>query len=176
MAPEQYQAILGLLKVFAEQLATVCNQILVTEAATENPQITRVREFIGQNLTEDIHVADCARVAHMSAFYFCKRFKCATGLSFTEYLSRLRTEMAKTRLLQPHARVSEVAFAVGFQSLSQFNRVFKRVTGQCPSDYRHDLVATLAHPARSPAFGEITGERRPPVTRRDRIALSRSPT
>jgi len=172
---KQYQAILSLLKVFAEQLAVMSNQILVTEASTENPQITRAREFIRQNMTEDIHVADCARSAHMSSFYFCKSFKRATGLSFTEYLSRLRTERAKARLLEPHVRVSEVAFEVGFQSLSQFNRVFKRVTGQCPSGYRQDLEGTLTQAARPPAFGETTAEHRPSLPRRDRLALSQSP-
>lgn len=151
--PAQYQAIVSLLKVFAEQLAAMSNQILVTEESAENPQITRAREFIQRNMVEDIHVADGARMAHMSTFYFCKSFKRSTGLSFTEYLSRLRTERAKMRLLDPHMRVSEVAFEVGFQSLSQFNRVFKRVTGQCPNDYRHRLASTTSHAERAPAFG-----------------------
>lgn len=156
--PERYQAILRLLELFADQLAALCNQILVTEASSENPQIARAREFIAEKLGEDIDLADCAQVAHMSPFYFCKMFKRDTGLSFTDYVSRLRTEKAKSLLLDPNVRVSEAAFDVGFQSLSQFNRVFKKVTGYSPTDYRRRLPATAAPIVRpSHGFEKIHG-------------------
>lgn len=151
VSPGQYQAILRLLKVFAEHLGNVSNQILVAEETAENPQITQAREFIAENIAEDITLSDCARVAHMSTFYFCKMFKRATGLSFTEYLSRLRTEKAKAHLLDAQVRVSEVAFEVGFQSLSQFNRVFKSITGQSPTEYRAQLKEQRNRPDRSSA-------------------------
>lgn len=139
VSPEQYEAILRLLKVFAEHLGSVSNQILVSEETAENPQIMSAKDFIERNMAEDINLTDCARAARMSTFYFCKMFKRETSLSFTEYLSRLRVEKAKARFLDPHVRVSEVAFEVGFQSLSQFNRVFRRVTGQSPSEYRQRM-------------------------------------
>jgi AraC-like DNA-binding protein len=74
-----------------------------------------------------------------STFYFCKLFKRTTGLNFTEYLSRVRVEKAKNLLLNPNLRVSEVAFEVGFQSLTHFNRVFRKIAGESPTDYRHGL-------------------------------------
>ena len=64
-----------------------------------------------------------------------KRWK-ATGLTFTEYLGRVRVEKAKQLLLNPHLRISEIAYDVGFQSLTHFNRVFHQVTGKSPSAYR----------------------------------------
>jgi len=151
VGPVQYQAIVRLLELFALQLGSVSNQILVAEETEENPQITRAKEFITANLAEDIGLGDCASASHMSTFYFCKMFKRATGLTFTDYLSRVRTEKAKTLLLDSHARVSEVAFEVGFQSLSQFNRVFRRITGLSPTDYRHNLAATDAGETKSSA-------------------------
>ena len=66
-------------------------------------------------------------------------FKKATGINFTDYVSRVRIEKAKNLLLNPNLRVSEVAYEVGFQSLTHFNRVFKRVQGQSPTDYRGQL-------------------------------------
>ncbi len=153
MTPAQYQAVLRLLEVFAIQLGVVCNQILVAEETEENPQVSRAKEFITANLAEDLGLADCARASHMSTFYFCKMFKRATGLTFTDYVARLRTEKAKSLLLDTHARVSEVAFEVGFQSLSQFNRVFRRITGQSPTDYRQQLASSL-HPTPSQASPE----------------------
>jgi AraC-like DNA-binding protein len=86
-----------------------------------------------------------AKAAHMSTFYFCKQFKKATGVTFTNYLNRVRVEKAKEMLLNPHARVSEVAFDVGFQSLTHFNRVFRNLTGESPTAYRETLP--LAHAA-----------------------------
>ena len=62
-----------------------------------------------------------------------------TGINFTNYLSRLRIEKAKNLLLNPNLRVSEIAFEVGFQSLTHFNRVFKKVLGLSPTDYREQL-------------------------------------
>jgi AraC-like DNA-binding protein len=66
-------------------------------------------------------------------------FKAATGVTFTDYVSRARVEKTKQLLLNPNMRISEAAFETGFQSLSQFNRVFRRIEGQSPSDYREHL-------------------------------------
>ena len=73
---------------------------------------------------------------HVSTFFFCKMFKKATGLTFTGYLSRVRVEKAKTLLLNPHLRISEIAYDVGFQSLTHFNRMFLNIVGQSPTVYR----------------------------------------
>jgi AraC-like DNA-binding protein len=66
-------------------------------------------------------------------------FKKATGLTFTDYLARTRIERAKNLLLNPNVRVSEVAYDCGFISLTHFNRIFKRVVGKSPTDYRRTL-------------------------------------
>jgi AraC-like DNA-binding protein len=63
-------------------------------------------------------------------------FKKATGLTFTEYLGRVRIEKANALLLNPHLRISEIAYDVGFQSLTHFNRVFRDITGQSPTAFR----------------------------------------
>ncbi|HTO03873.1 MAG TPA: helix-turn-helix transcriptional regulator [Opitutus sp.] len=81
-----------------------------------------------------LHVA--ARSANMSPFYFCKAFKKATGLTFTGYLARTRIESVKSLLLNVHVNVSGATYAAGSRSLSRFNRVFRRVAGESPSDYR----------------------------------------
>jgi AraC-like DNA-binding protein len=75
----------------------------------------------------------------MSAFYFCKTFRKVTGVTFVDYLARLRIESVKSLLLNPHKRISEAAFEAGFQSLSQFNRVFRRIAGEAPTVYREKL-------------------------------------
>jgi AraC-like DNA-binding protein len=51
----------------------------------------------------------------------------------------VRIEKAKNLLLNPNLRISEIAYEVGFQSLTHFNRVFRKITGQSPTDYRDKL-------------------------------------
>ena len=52
-------------------------------------------------------------------------------------------EKAKNLLLNPNYRVSEIAFEIGFQSLTHFNRIFKNIAGQSPTEYRRQLSAKL---------------------------------
>jgi AraC-like DNA-binding protein/ligand-binding sensor protein len=136
---KQYESIVRLVAVFAQHLGTLSNQVLVTEALAEPPAITRARAFIAEHKNEEISLNDVARAVNMSGFYFCKVFKRATGLTFTDYLARTRIEAVKDMLLNPHVRISEAAYACGFQSLSQFNRVFRRIAGEAPTAYRERL-------------------------------------
>lgn len=145
MARSQYDAILRLLAIFAQQLEGLSNQLMIKQSTTEAPTITRARAYIAAHVSEDLTLAQVSQAVGMSSFYFCKNFKKGTGLTFTEYLSRVRIEAVKQLLLNPYKRVSEAAYEAGFQSLSQFNRVFHRITGQSPSDYRNSIHA----PARS---------------------------
>jgi AraC-like DNA-binding protein/ligand-binding sensor protein len=143
VARSQYDSILRLLAIFAQQLSAASNQLMVKQSLAEAPAITRARAFIAEHLGEDISLSQVARAVGMSTFYFCKNFKKGTGLTFTEYLSRMRVEAVKQLLLNPYKRVSEAAYEAGFQSLSQFNRVFHRIAGESPSSYRDQLHAPV---------------------------------
>ena len=142
-----YDAMLRLLASFGEHLSLLTNELMIKEAAAEPPAVVRARAFVTEHLGEHLSLAVVAQAAHMSAFYFCKVFKAATGLTFTDYVSRARVEKAKQLMLNPHTRVSEAAYEAGFQSLSQFNRVFRRTVGEAPSAYRHRLHSTTSSSA-----------------------------
>jgi AraC-like DNA-binding protein len=144
VSPKRYAAVLTLLEIFAQHLSMVAGQIVFRSENAEPPSIARARQFIDEHHTEDLSLAAVAHAAHMSTFYFCKQFKKATGLNFTEYLSRVRVEKAKEQLLKPYLRVSEVAYEVGFQSLTHFNRVFRKLNGESPTTYRTHLPLALA--------------------------------
>jgi AraC-like DNA-binding protein len=137
----QYDAAVQLLGVFAEHLSIASNQIAVQQANAEPPAITRAKKFIADHQTETLSLGQVAKAVNMSSFYFCKMFKKATGLNFTDYVSRVRVERARNLLLNPNLRVSEIAYEVGFQSLTHFNRVFRRIVGKSPTAYRGKLVA-----------------------------------
>lgn len=141
MTPSRYEATVQLLAFFGKQLSSLSNQIVTEQANAEPHIVTRARQFIGQNKRQSLSLASVAQAAGASVFHFCKVFRLSTGLKFTDYVARVRLEDAKTGLLNPNSRISEVAYDVGFQSLTQFNRTFRRIFGQSPSEYR-DRLAT----------------------------------
>jgi len=136
MTKSQYDSVLKLLSIFAQHLAALSNQVMVREIVIDDPVIARARAYIAEHLSEQVTLRDVARLAHRSTCYFCKTFKQATGLTFGDYLARMRIESVKRMLLSPNKRVSEIAFAAGFQSLSQFNRTFRRIEGRSPMVWR----------------------------------------
>jgi len=140
MSSRQHESVVKLLTIFAEHLSMVSNRIVVQEQNAESPLISRAKQFIAEHQTEELSLDQVAKSVHTSKFYFCKIFKKATGINFTDYLARVRTERAKNLLLNPNLRVSEIAYEVGFQSLTHFNRVFKRILGQSPTEYRSQLA------------------------------------
>ena len=140
LSARQHDSVVKLLTIFAQHLSMASNQIVVQEQNAEMPVITRAKQFINEHQTEELSLDQVATAVHTSKFYFCKMFKKATGINFTDYLSRVRTERAKNLLLNPNLRVSEIAYEVGFQSLTHFNRVFKRILGRSPTSYREQLV------------------------------------
>lgn len=139
LTKRQYTAVLRLLVIFGQQLSALSNQLMVQEAEVDPPVVVKVRSFISKYLDEKLTLPHLAQSMNMSPFYLCRIFKRATGLTLTEYVARMRIEETKHLLLNPHTRICEAAFAVGFQSLSQFNRVFRRVAGEAPSSYRDRL-------------------------------------
>jgi AraC-like DNA-binding protein/ligand-binding sensor protein len=139
---KQLESVVRLLSVFAQHLSGLGNQLMVSNEAAESPAVTRARVYIAEHHSDEVALGDVAKAVNMSAFYFCKTFKRATGMTFTDYLARVRVEKVKNLLLNPHKRVSEAAFEAGFQSLSQFNRVFRRVAGEAPSAYRERVHPT----------------------------------
>ena len=136
---DKYSATVRLLTFFAEQLSALINQIVLEQQNAEPPLVRKAREYIEQHKMEPLSLGTVAQASGASVFHFCKVFKKTTGLKFTDYVARVRLENAKTQLLNPSRRISEVAYDVGFQSLTQFNRMFKRVFGQSPTEFRGNL-------------------------------------
>jgi len=133
-----------LLQIFADHLAMKSNQLAVRQANAEPIAVVRARDYIREHLQDDITLADIAKAACTSTFYICKLFKRHTGVNFTEYVSRMRIEKACELLLNPNLRISEIAYDVGFQSLTHFNRVFRKLIGEAPTIYREKLALPLA--------------------------------
>jgi len=131
-----YRGTITLLAAFALQLADLLNRVLLEESQAQPEAATAARRYIDEHLDEKITLDEVASHVGISPYHFCKVFKDGTGMTLTEYVNRRRVELAKQRLLRPDARVTEIAFDIGFQSLSQFNRCFARYVGMSPTQYR----------------------------------------
>jgi AraC-like DNA-binding protein len=100
------------------------------------PFVVAAKRFIEQHIDTELTLAGVAQQVHLNAQYFCRQFRKATGLCFTEYVSRLRVQHARRLLADPSKRITEVAYASGFQSIPHFNRVFRKYAGTTPTASR----------------------------------------
>ena len=135
----QYRAVVRLLEIFAEHLSLIINQIALHECNRDSLIVRRAKDYIADHKFDAIKLEQIARALNVSKFHFCRRFKLETGLTFVEYLSRGRIEQAKLLLHNKNMRVSEIAYEVGFQSLTHFNRTFRKLVGSSPTEYRSRL-------------------------------------
>jgi AraC-like DNA-binding protein/ligand-binding sensor protein len=137
--PKRYQSMITLLSSFAEQLSVYCEQLSIIDQGSEPAAIAKAKKYIHSHLDQALPLGDVARVAGLSESHFCRLFKESTDLTLTDYINRCRIEWAKRELLNPEVRVSEIAYQIGYQSLSQFNRSFARIMGSSPTTFRRQL-------------------------------------
>jgi len=102
----------------------------------EPVEIWKTRKFIEEHSGEELSLRRVAKAVNVHPNYLSERFKHVTGMKFVEYIARTRFEAACRLLHDGDLRISDIAFAAGFQSLSQFNRVFKRLSGKSPTQFR----------------------------------------
>jgi AraC-like DNA-binding protein/ligand-binding sensor protein len=139
LSPQQYEAFVKLLGVFAQHLADASNKILLGSQPAESKTVSQARLFIADHQNEELTLRRVADAINLSAGYFSELFKKETGVRFVEYLARVRVEQARCLLQNSDLRVTEIAFRCGFGSLSQFNRTFRRIAGQTPQELRTEL-------------------------------------
>ncbi len=106
---------------------------------SEPAAITKAKTFVCTHLNKDLSLGRVAKTVNLSAGYFSELFRQAAGMTFTDYVAGVRVERVKALLENRALRITEIAYDTGFKSLSQFNRVFKRLAGVSPSAYRESL-------------------------------------
>ncbi len=108
-----------------------------------NEKITsRIRDthdYIIRNYKEQLQLEEVARIAHLSPVAFSRFFSHEMGKPFTQYVVELRVNHACNLLLTTELSIAEIAYQVGFRTLSNFNRQFLAIKNQTPSEYRKQL-------------------------------------
>ena len=98
--------------------------------------ILAVKQYIDSHFSANIVTSEIARKAHMSYGYFSRCFHDIIGISFSDYCIQLRINKAKDYLLSTDEPIQKISFCVGYNDEKYFSRLFKKITGYSPSDYR----------------------------------------
>jgi AraC-like DNA-binding protein len=134
--PVQYEAMVTLLRSFADQIAEQLRKA-VFEVEHSSPAIVRdAKAYIDKHFQDPLKLETVAKAINVSPFHLSREFKNASQMGFLEYLTRIRIDHAKKHLLQKDLRVAEIAYQSGFQSLAPFNRAFQQQVGMTPREYR----------------------------------------
>ncbi|GAB6928796.1 response regulator [Paenibacillus sp. JCM 10914] len=102
----------------------------------------KAKEYIEDNYQKDLTIEEVSELADLSISHFCTLFKSTTGYTFLEYLTECRIKKAKSILLNSDVKVYQVAPLVGYQDPRYFTQVFKKITGQTPSEFREAVSHT----------------------------------
>ncbi len=126
-----------------ELLVAMASFLAVRIAATADlggqsapPAVDDARGFVASHLDEPLSLDVVARHVHLSRFHFCRLFKNHTGVTLKDYVNQHRVIKAAALLENPNLRIIEIAFSVGFGSVSHFDHVFRHAVGLSPKAYR----------------------------------------
>lgn len=138
-----------LLDSFAPQLAEWYLLHSSREAPCEPTAVLCAKKWLEAHYHEPVTMAKVAQLVKLSPEQFCRCFHRDVGTTFTEFLARARIARVQRLLANPRITIREAAFAAGFQSISQFNRIFSRFVGQSPTRYCHSQGIRRPAPAQS---------------------------
>ena len=128
--------------IYINQNHNVYQRTRALDSLTE--KIYSITAYIHSHYQDNLTLSFIAKKFFISAYYLSHQFKSVTGFTLTDYIQITRVRMVQNLLTTTKDPISDIAFQCGFQSFSQFNRVFRKHTEGSPSAYRriHDKVET----------------------------------
>lgn len=139
---QQYIQLLSLLQQLASSKNTQYlhdEPYLINFSNKAHNRLQAIYAFVDKNYHRKIDLLEAAQVANLSKEAFCRFFKKATTYTFIEFLNRYRISQSKQHLMLGKT-ISDACYASGFESLSYYNRVFKKITNENPSDFQKKHV------------------------------------
>ena len=136
-----FQQLVELLQIF-QALATSEEYVLLNSRPIANASLLKEQQrmhkiyhYIEVNYQKDINVNEVAALTNLTTAAFCRYFKKSTHLTFTDFLNQYRINQAK-KLLIRNKNVTEACYESGFENLSHFNKTFKKIVGENPSQFK----------------------------------------
>lgn len=137
---DNYREMAGFIAAYIEKLYTENNKM--PSRTNLHWAVNAAAEYIKNNYTKNIILKDVARLHFINEKYLGYIFAKQMKISFNSYLNNIRLEHAKAMLLNTSESIIAVSLACGYQNVTYFNRVFKKITGKTPSDFRNENKKT----------------------------------
>lgn len=137
--PERMERLASIRNGLADQSAVqaVMRQVRSRREQEAGSVMEQAKAFVHEHFQDNISMEEVAEQVHLSPFYFSKLFKQHFGETFTDYITQLRIAHARTLIEQNRLSLKEICFEVGYKDPNYFSRVFKKVTGVAPTEYRN---------------------------------------
>ena len=145
MPQEKIDSLLRLLTFFAQYFYEVGMRLKEAQKDRKYPEIAKAKEYIKDQFRESISLKNVADHVYLSEAYLSRLFHRVEGVTFSQYLQSVRVAEAKKLLTRTDWSVSQIAFSVGFSSLSYFNQFFKKIEACTPSQYREEFSSEEAN-------------------------------
>ena len=133
---QKVNAVIGLLTEFSMYITDIERRLFLMQQNSQSDKVNRAIEFIKEHFQEKLTIEDIAVDVCISQSHLRKLFHLKTMMSPITYLNNYRLDMAVELLKNENAHIVQVAYQVGFDSVSHFNHLFKRRFGYPPSQYR----------------------------------------
>jgi two-component system response regulator YesN len=101
--------------------------------------VQQIKQYIIEHSSEEVSLESIGSRVGMSPFYISKVFKEQVGVNFIDFLTECRIEKAKSLMCDPEASMKEITFEVGYNDPNYFSKVFKKMCGMTPTDYRKTM-------------------------------------
>lgn len=125
---------------FEKSLYEICDRIAEQRQGKHVSMVEEAKAYIQQHYKRsDLMVEEVAESVFMSRSYFSTIFKSVTGVSFTDYLIRVRMEKAKELICNTDERIGDIALEVGYDNPTYFSVAFKKYTGKSPTEYKNRI-------------------------------------
>ncbi|OZQ68572.1 hypothetical protein CA600_05555 [Paenibacillus sp. VTT E-133280] len=138
----QTESMEGLILTIEQAMQEAINLLYQVKSNIYRKEVFRITEILQENVENKITLDRLAQEVNMNVNYLCRVFKQDTGRSIVQYMNELKINKAIELLKLPDTRIKEVASQVGIDDPFYFNRVFKKIVGLSPSDFRKKLLAT----------------------------------
>ena len=139
---KRFQLLMSILNTFAhsENLRTLSSVSYRTPTReSDNERINVIFNFLSKNFRNEVNLGQLADVANMTPNSFCRYFKQRTGKAYSEFLNDMRIEYAGKLIAGSNESFGNIAIECGYNSISYFNRQFKRINGVSPLQYRKKI-------------------------------------
>lgn len=124
------------LEVIKDKAFKNMNSLIVYDSSKDKSIIRTIEKYIQKHYEDDISINSIAAAVYLTPQYLCKVYKKETGDTLNDYITKVRIQAAKELLEDRRLKLYEVAYKVGYKDANYFARVFKKLTGINPSEYR----------------------------------------